>query len=168
MWRVKKVLRWEVEFFYYFAVCKKTHDNFNTLPCAKKSTQQTHGFAVCQSRVPRVCRVFICRHSAKLFFAVCPRNCTRQTRWHTANAEFPVVHGWWILDRSVGFRPSRPWHNETVFPWPPLICSCASSYAHTTLSLMEATSMVALQRCWPPAGLFSQKQQYARRQEVHN
>jgi len=78
-------------FFIILPCAKKTHDNFNTLPCAKKSTQQTHGFAVCQSRVPRVCRVFICRHLAKLFFAVCPRNCTRQTHWHTANVEFPVV-----------------------------------------------------------------------------
>ena len=38
-------------FLLFCRVQKKTHDNFNTLPCAKKkSTQETHGFAVCQSK----------------------------------------------------------------------------------------------------------------------
>ena len=37
-------------FFIILLCAKKTHNNFNTLPCAKKSTQQTQDFAVCQSK----------------------------------------------------------------------------------------------------------------------
>jgi len=62
------------------------------LPCAKVKHTAKH--------------VFICRHSAKLFFAVCPRNCTRQIGWHTANVEFPVV--------SVG-RPTTAFRRASLF-----------------------------------------------------
>ena len=75
----------------FYCVQKKAHGKFNTLPCAMSLSCAKVRHTLC--RVPLVCRVFIYRHSAKLLFAVCPRNCIRQTRWHTANAEFPVVDG---------------------------------------------------------------------------
>ena len=68
-------------------VLKKVHSKHMALPCAKVKHMAKH--------------VFICRHSVKLFFAVCPRNCTRQTGWHTVNVEFPVVS---VGRRTTAFR----------------------------------------------------------------
>jgi len=77
-------------FFIILPCAKKTHDNFNILPCAKKSTRKhmalpcakvKHGFAVCHEFA--VCLFVDTRQSCFLR--------TRQTRWHTANVEFPVA-----------------------------------------------------------------------------
>ena len=42
-------------------------------------------------RVQLFCWVFFLQHSAKILFAECPKDCTRQTPLHSANWLFPVV-----------------------------------------------------------------------------
>jgi len=90
--------------------------------------------------------VFICRHSAKLFFAVCPRNCTRQTRCHTTNVEFPVVSNFPVciaLTKVViiqfTIRHSSPFHRFMDPEFSPFFSprgrsmQCSIQKVHSTL-----------------------------------
>ena len=54
--------------------------------CQPLGTRQTTLFAECL-----FCRVFSRWHLANRLFAECPKNCTRQTPWHSAMFGFPVV-----------------------------------------------------------------------------
>ena len=79
---VEKVLRWKEKKNYSFVVCqKKVTRQSMDLPCAKEKAHDK----VWICRVFFLSRVFLSWPTAKLLFAVCTIESTRQTMKHTAN-----------------------------------------------------------------------------------
>jgi len=84
---------WRMSTWRFFAVCLYFAE------LSFFSTQQKS--LVC--RVPLFCRVWFLQHSANIFFAECPMECTRQIFWNSANHLFPVVIVYIYLDSRYFF-----------------------------------------------------------------